>query len=76
MDAIRKINPDLVERTIRRGHEALIRAGTPKPKIGVCAINPHAGKNGLFGQGEEAGVVTETTRPRGLLGHHFVPPMP
>ena len=26
MDAIRKINPDLVERTIRRGHEALVRA--------------------------------------------------
>lgn len=54
MDAVRKINPELVERTIRRGHEALIRAGIPNPKIGVCAINPHAGEGGLFGQGEEA----------------------
>ena len=54
VDAINKINPALVERTIRRGHEALIRAGIPRPKIGVCAINPHAGEGGLFGYGEEA----------------------
>ncbi|WP_241982884.1 4-hydroxythreonine-4-phosphate dehydrogenase PdxA [Cryobacterium sp. TMT1-2-1] len=54
VDAVRKINPGLVERTIRRGHEALVRAGNPQPKIGACAINPHAGEGGLFGQGEEA----------------------
>ncbi len=54
VDAVRKINPGLVERTIRRGHEALVRAGIPAPKIGVCAINPHAGEGGLLGQGEEA----------------------
>ena len=29
------------------------RALGPNPKIGVCAINPHAGENGLFGHGEE-----------------------
>jgi 4-phospho-D-threonate 3-dehydrogenase / 4-phospho-D-erythronate 3-dehydrogenase len=54
LDAIDKIEPGLVERVITRGHEALVRAGLPKPKIGVCAINPHAGENGLFGRGEEA----------------------
>jgi 4-phospho-D-threonate 3-dehydrogenase / 4-phospho-D-erythronate 3-dehydrogenase len=54
MDAIRKIEPGLVERTIARGHEVLVKAGLPRQKIGVCAINPHAGENGLFGQGEEA----------------------
>ncbi|KUM31024.1 hypothetical protein AQ436_15985 [Arthrobacter sp. EpRS66] len=53
IDAIKKIEPGLVERTVRRGHEALVRAGNPNPKIGVCAINPHAGENGLFGYGEE-----------------------
>ncbi|MCS7478550.1 4-hydroxythreonine-4-phosphate dehydrogenase PdxA [Umezawaea endophytica] len=58
VDAIRKIEPGLVERTVRRGHEALVRAGVPAPKIGVCAINPHAGENGLFGQGEEAEKIT------------------
>ncbi|HEX6346294.1 4-hydroxythreonine-4-phosphate dehydrogenase PdxA [Umezawaea sp.] len=58
VDAIRKIEPGLVERTVRRGHEALVRAGVPEPRIGVCAINPHAGENGLFGQGEEAEKIT------------------
>ncbi|MFG3155141.1 4-hydroxythreonine-4-phosphate dehydrogenase PdxA [Streptomyces sp. NPDC048219] len=53
LDAVRRIDPPLVERTVRRGHEALVRAGTPAPVIGVCGINPHAGENGLFGHGEE-----------------------
>jgi len=48
IDAIDRIEPGLVERTIRRGHEAL-----GNPRIGVCAINPHAGENGAFGRGEE-----------------------
>jgi 4-hydroxythreonine-4-phosphate dehydrogenase len=53
IDAVRRIEPGLVERTIRRGHDALVRAGNPDPTIGVCGINPHAGENGLFGYGEE-----------------------
>ena len=53
LDAVAKIEPGLVERTIRRGHDALIRSGNAHPKIGVCGINPHAGENGLFGYGEE-----------------------
>jgi 4-phospho-D-threonate 3-dehydrogenase / 4-phospho-D-erythronate 3-dehydrogenase len=53
IDAVAKIEPGLVERTVRRGHEALQRAGIPSPRIAVCGINPHAGENGLFGYGEE-----------------------
>lgn len=53
IDAIAKIEPGLVERTIARGHDALERSGIAKPRIGVCGINPHAGENGLFGHGEE-----------------------
>jgi 4-phospho-D-threonate 3-dehydrogenase / 4-phospho-D-erythronate 3-dehydrogenase len=53
IDAIAKIEPGLVERTILRGHAALVRAGVRAPRIGVCGINPHAGENGLFGYGEE-----------------------
>ena len=53
IDAVARIEPGLVERTVRRGHEALVRAGISEPKIGVCGINPHAGENGLFGYGEE-----------------------
>jgi 4-phospho-D-threonate 3-dehydrogenase / 4-phospho-D-erythronate 3-dehydrogenase len=53
IDAVARIEPGLVERTVRRGHDALVRAGIPHPRIGVCGINPHAGENGLFGYGEE-----------------------
>ena len=53
IDAIAKIEPGLVERTIARGHAALKKAGIENPKIAVCGINPHAGENGLFGYGEE-----------------------
>jgi len=53
LDAVAKIEPGLVERTIRRGHDALVRSGNAHPKIGVCGINPHAGEGGLFGYGEE-----------------------
>jgi 4-hydroxythreonine-4-phosphate dehydrogenase len=53
IDAIAKIEPKLVERTIARGYEALRRTGIAIPKVGVCGINPHAGENGLFGHGEE-----------------------
>jgi 4-phospho-D-threonate 3-dehydrogenase / 4-phospho-D-erythronate 3-dehydrogenase len=53
IDAIARIEPGLVERTIARGHAALLKSGIVNPRIGVCGINPHAGENGLFGYGEE-----------------------
>ncbi|WP_314173852.1 4-hydroxythreonine-4-phosphate dehydrogenase PdxA [Streptomyces winkii] len=53
LDAVKRIEPGLVERTVRRGHAAMVRAGSARPVIGVCGINPHAGENGLFGYGEE-----------------------
>lgn len=54
IDAVARIEPGLVERTIRRGWSAMRSAGVDAPIIGVCGINPHAGENGLFGHGEEA----------------------
>lgn len=54
IDAVARIEPGLVERTIRRGWTAMRASGIATPKIGVCAINPHAGEHGLFGYGEEA----------------------
>ena len=54
IDAVARIEPGLVERTIRRGWGAMRASGIANPRIGVCAINPHAGEHGLFGYGEEA----------------------
>lgn len=54
VEAIERIEPGLVMRTIRRADVTLKRAGLTAPRIGVCSINPHAGEGGLFGGGEEA----------------------
>jgi 4-hydroxythreonine-4-phosphate dehydrogenase len=53
LDAVERIEPGLVERTIARGRELLVRAGIADPRVAVCGINPHAGEHGLFGRGEE-----------------------
>jgi 4-phospho-D-threonate 3-dehydrogenase / 4-phospho-D-erythronate 3-dehydrogenase len=69
IDAIARIEPGLVERTVRRGHEALVRAGNATPVIGVCGINPHAGEGGLFGYGEEEEKIVpalESLRAQGI----------
>ena len=69
IDAVRKIDAGLVERTVRRGWEALRRAGIENPRIGVCAINPHSGEGGLFGYGEEEEKIIpalETLRAEGI----------
>jgi 4-hydroxythreonine-4-phosphate dehydrogenase len=68
LDAIAKIEPKLVERTIARGMEVLTKAQLTRRKIGVCGINPHAGENGLFGYGEEEKKIVpavEACRARG-----------
>ncbi|MFJ6197435.1 4-hydroxythreonine-4-phosphate dehydrogenase PdxA [Micromonospora sp. NPDC092111] len=62
IDAVERIEPGLVERTIRRGHQAMLDAGVVAPRIGVCGINPHAGENGLFGRGEEDSKIVPAVR--------------
>jgi 4-hydroxythreonine-4-phosphate dehydrogenase len=71
VDAVERIEPGLVERTILRGHAALVRAGIARPRIAVCGINPHAGEHGLFGRGEEEKKVApgiEAARAKGATG--------
>lgn len=51
--AIEMINPERTYKVIKLAHETLTRAGKVNPSIAVCGINPHAGENGLFGEGEE-----------------------
>ncbi|MCI1867421.1 MAG: 4-hydroxythreonine-4-phosphate dehydrogenase PdxA, partial [Actinomyces sp.] len=76
LDAIAMIEPGLVERTIRRGWEALRRAGLEDPRIGVCAINPHAGEGGLFGYGEEETKIAPAVRKVRAEGLDAVGPLP
>jgi 4-phospho-D-threonate 3-dehydrogenase / 4-phospho-D-erythronate 3-dehydrogenase len=76
LDAVERIEPGLVERTIVRGHEALVRAGLVRPRIAVCGVNPHAGEHGLFGRGEEERKVNPgvaAARARGIDAEGALP---
>ncbi len=51
-----------IEKAIRLAHRALKDLfGIKKPRVGVAALNPHAGEHGLFGD-EEARVILPATR--------------
>ncbi|KMZ12055.1 4-hydroxythreonine-4-phosphate dehydrogenase [Candidatus Burkholderia humilis] len=76
LDAIRKIEPGLVARTIERAHETLTRAGIANPRIGVCGINPHAGENGLFGYGEEKEKIIPAVQKLQARGWNVEGPLP
>jgi 4-hydroxythreonine-4-phosphate dehydrogenase len=76
IDAIAKIEPGLVERTIGRAQETLNRAGIARPRIGVCGINPHAGEHGLFGHGEEEAKIEPAVRACRARGWDVEGPLP
>lgn len=75
-DAIERIDPPLVERTIARAHMVATRAGVANPRIGVCGINPHAGEGGLFGRGEEETKIVPAVNACRARGWNVEGPLP
>ncbi len=53
IEAVERINPKRAYTVIQLANQTLSNAGYQSPSIAVCGINPHAGENGLFGNGEE-----------------------
>ena len=76
IDAIDRIEPGLVERTIARAQQTLNCAGILHPRIGVCGINPHAGEHGLFGRGEEESKIEPAVRVCRARGWNVEGPLP
>jgi 4-phospho-D-threonate 3-dehydrogenase / 4-phospho-D-erythronate 3-dehydrogenase len=76
LDAIAKIDPGRVERVIRLGNDALRALDLDKPRIAVCAINPHAGESGLFGRGEEEEKIVPAVRAVVADGIDATGPLP
>lgn len=65
-----------VLKTITITARALIEDfGFKKPRVAVCALNPHAGESGLFGSEEEDIIGPAIARAR-ELGHSVVGPLP
>jgi 4-hydroxythreonine-4-phosphate dehydrogenase len=67
-DVPRLLTPDGVERTGRITADALRRWwGMPRPRLAVCAVNPHAGEGGLFGR-EDQDVLAPAAAALGAVG--------
>lgn len=76
IEAIRRITPERTAQVIRLAHDTLSAAGQPSPRIAVCGINPHAGENGLFGNGEEAEKLVPGIERAAADGIDVVGPLP
>ena len=65
-----------IEKAIRLAHLALRDLfGIKKPRVGVAALNPHAGEHGLFGD-EEALVILPAARAAQSQGIRASDPLP
>ena len=65
-----------IEKGIRLAHMAMTTLfGVKKPRIGVAALNPHAGEQGLFGD-EEGRVIVPAARAAQANGILASDPMP
>ncbi|WP_341961429.1 4-hydroxythreonine-4-phosphate dehydrogenase PdxA [Pseudomonas sp. RC10] len=66
--AVDMVQPDRIEGALQLAHDTLKALGNPAPRIGVAALNPHNGENGLFGD-EEITIIRPTLeklRAKGL----------
>ena len=71
-----RLTQDNIGKGIRLAHLALTTLfGVKRPKIGVAALNPHAGEHGLFGD-EEARVILPATRQAQRQGILASDPLP
>ena len=62
---------------IEISHAAMIQLRGRQPKLVVCALNPHAGEDGLFGNREEERIITpaiEIARRGGISVEGPLPP--
>jgi 4-hydroxythreonine-4-phosphate dehydrogenase len=67
-DALAVLTTDRIVQTaetVRRGLREWF--GIAEPRLALCAVNPHAGEDGLFGH-EEAAVLAPAAERAGLLG--------
>lgn len=65
------ITKDRVLSTIRYSHRAARAAGVARPRIGVAALNPHAGENGALGTEEQEAIrpAVEAALEEGIDAH-------
>ena len=73
-EAVNLVTPERIESAIRLADDTLRAAGCAKPRIGVAALNPHNGENGLFGD-EEIRVIRPTVDKMRSTGVNCIGPI-
>jgi 4-hydroxythreonine-4-phosphate dehydrogenase len=58
-EAVNMVTPERITSAVRLANDTLRATGIAKPRIGVAALNPHNGENGLFGD-EEIRIIRPT----------------
>lgn len=58
-EAVNMITPERITAAVNLANDTLRAAGKANPRIGVAALNPHNGENGLFGD-EEIRIIRPT----------------
>jgi 4-hydroxythreonine-4-phosphate dehydrogenase len=58
-EAVNLVTPERITSAIKLADDTLRSTGIAKPRIGVAALNPHNGENGLFGD-EEIRIIRPT----------------
>ena len=70
------LTTDCIAKAIRLAHLGLTKYfGIPRPRIGVAALNPHAGEHGLFGN-EEATAIAPAAQQARAAGIDASDPQP
>jgi 4-hydroxythreonine-4-phosphate dehydrogenase len=73
-DAVNLVTPERIKSAIKLADTTLRAAGYGKPRIGVAALNPHSGENGLFGD-EEIRVIRPTVEKMRAQGVNCTGPI-
>ena len=73
-EAIGMITPERITAAVNLAQDSLKAAGHARPRIGVAALNPHCGENGLFGD-EEIRIIRPTVEKLRAGGIECVGPV-
>jgi 4-hydroxythreonine-4-phosphate dehydrogenase len=74
-EAVNLISPARIEDAVRLADTTLRAMGHERPRIGVAALNPHGGENGLFGD-EEIRIIRPTVEKLAATGIAAIGPIP
>ena len=73
--AVDLVVPERIRGAVKLAYTVLNGLGHDKPRIGVAALNPHAGESGLFGD-EEITIIRPTIETLNAEGLHTEGPYP